>query len=376
MDREIRFDCAHYRGSRPCAPHKKHGVICSACEYYTVVRERLAVIKLGAMGDVLRTAALLPDIRASHPEAEIIWITLPESAALLAAVEGVDRIVVASESPLIGLFGEFDWLYNFDNADEGVALAKSIPTKGRRGFKAGASGHCEGVYEGGDSRLFELGLWDDLKRQNTTSYLTMLAATAGLKYSGHRPKLRRPGTYAPELRDKKSASGRQSIGINTDAGTRWLRKQWNLPYVEQAVDMFVADGYDVVLFGGAALQPFNDSLANRLPGRVTSAKTAGDIDALVQAIAQIDVLLTGDTLAMHIAWALDVPTVALFGPTSSAEIDLAAADVKLFADNLNCLGCYLHTCDINPHCMDRLTPDLVVNAVKSRLLAANEVPVS
>lgn len=367
--RNVRFDCAHYQGSRPCAPHKHHGVTCAACEYYEPVRERVLIVKLGAMGDVLRTTALIPDIRAAHPQGEITWMTLSESLPILRFVDGVDRIVDAKDAAVFLAARQFDVLYNFDNDDEAVALAAAARARQKRGFRIGSSGHCEGVHEGGDPRLFELGLWDDLKRRNTTSYLTMLAATAGVQYGGARPHLRLPGR-AEESGDP--AAARRCIGINTDAGTRWLRKQWNLPYVEQAVDAFVSKGYDVVLFGGEPLLPFNQMLARRFDSRVRAANTAGDFEALCREIASVDVLVTGDTLAMHVAWALGVPLVTLFGPTSAAEIDIGPQDVKLFAGDLDCLGCYLHTCEVTPHCMDRLTPELVVGAVDSRIHAALE----
>jgi len=336
------------------------------------VRQRIAIIKLGAMGDVLRTAALVPDICATHPDATLVWVTLSDSVPLLRLVRGIDHVIDAASAPMLFAGQQFDVVYNFDNADEGVALAAAATAKHKRGFRMGSSGHCEGVYDGGDTRLFELGLWDDLKRRNRTSYLTLLAATAGLKYSGSRPNLDLPRRVETNLGAQLESAAKTCIGINTDAGTRWIRKQWNLPYVEEAVAAFVAKGCDVVLFGGDSLQPFNEMLAARFSKYVRAAKTAGDFQSLCRAISHVDVLLTGDTLAMHIAWALNVPQVVLFGPTSAPEIDIDAQDIKLFADDLECLGCYLHTCDVKPHCMDRLTPELVVSAVESRLHAACE----
>jgi len=73
---------------------------------------------------------------------------------------------------------------------------------------------------------------------------------------------------------------------------------------------------------------------------------------------------------MHVAWALQVPAVALFGPTSMSEIDLGEGSRKLAATELECLGCYLKTCTVEPHCMDRLTPEIVYANVRELLSAA------
>ena len=73
---------------------------------------------------------------------------------------------------------------------------------------------------------------------------------------------------------------------------------------------------------------------------------------------------------MHIGWALEIPMTVLFGPTSLHEIDLDASSKKLAAEDLACLGCYLKTCEVDPHCMDRLLPADVYARVREVLAAA------
>jgi len=210
-------------------------------------------------------------------------------------------------------------------------------------------------------------LWDDLKRQNHESYLSLLSRTAAFEYGGARPIVVLSDDEREMARTATQTLPRPLVGINTDAGTRWLRKQWNLEHVETAVEAFVQRGYGIALLGGVSVEPFNATLAARYPASVAAFKTSEDVRAFVALLGELDVLLTGDTLAMHAAWALGVPVVALFGPTSLPEIDLGPGDVKLAATELACLGCYLHTCSVSPHCMDRLTPDRVVAAVESRI---------
>jgi heptosyltransferase-2 len=83
-------------------------------------------------------------------------------------------------------------------------------------------------------------------------------------------------------------------------------------------------------------------------------------------VGQTHVLITADTLALHIGLALGRQVVALFGPTSHDEIDLCAEGEKLFAE-LDCLGCYLNDCDKSPDCMDLITPEMVLAAVERRV---------
>ncbi len=57
-----------------------------------------------------------------------------------------------------------------------------------------------------------------------------------------------------------------------------------------------------------------------------------------------NIVVTGDTLAMHIAIALKKNLLVLIGPTSSHEIDLFARGEKIIC-HLNCLSCYKSNCN-------------------------------
>jgi len=84
-------------------------------------------------------------------------------------------------------------------------------------------------------------------------------------------------------------------------------------------------------------------------------------------VEQCDVLVTGDTMALHVACARRVPVVALFGPTSMAEIELYGRGEKIAPTDLDCLGCYLPTCDVSPHCQERIAPETVFETVLRQL---------
>ena len=116
MSRYLRPDCRNYRGSRPCDPHKKTGSICESCAYFEAVEGTVCIIKLGAMGDVLRTLALLPDIRARHPNAPIVWITQGESLPLLWKNPGIASVAVYEPCQRISLPAPPSAVYSLDNS--------------------------------------------------------------------------------------------------------------------------------------------------------------------------------------------------------------------------------------------------------------------
>ncbi len=89
----VHFDCRHFRGDRPCAPHKKEGVHCENCVYYSPINTRVLVIKLDTVGDVLRTTSILPGLRATYPEARIDWITREEAVPIFEGNPFVDQVI-------------------------------------------------------------------------------------------------------------------------------------------------------------------------------------------------------------------------------------------------------------------------------------------
>ncbi len=75
-----------------------------------------------------------------------------------------------------------------------------------------------------------------------------------------------------------------------------------------------------------------------------------------------DLLVSSDTLGMHVAIARRKPVVVLFGSTSAVEIDLFDLGEKVVTD-FPCAPCYKRTCNFDPWCMEKLMPEQVEAAV-------------
>ena len=89
---KILFDCHYFCGDRPCLPHKNSGVHCENCAEYDPIKARILIIKLNAVGDVLRTAGIIPALKVKYPGAYITWITDPDAVPRLEMVPGIDRL--------------------------------------------------------------------------------------------------------------------------------------------------------------------------------------------------------------------------------------------------------------------------------------------
>ncbi len=128
------------------------------------------------------------------------------------------------------------------------------------------------------------------------------------------------------------------------------------------------------MFGGALEQELLLQTERDAGGYALIAGTATDLRCLFALLSLCDVLVTGDTLALHAATGLGIPVVALFGPTSAAEIGLEERGIKLVPD-LDCVCCYRTQCDRRPSCMDLILPERVLGAVTEIIMSGVAAPV-
>src|SRR5262249_4483423 len=132
--RDIAWDCKFFLGDRPCVWHKQSGVVC-VCEHYEPVEERLLIVKLEAMGDVLRSTALLPPLAEVHPRAAITWITRKESVPLLQRNRFVAEVLELGPEALVHLqTRSFDRVINLDASKTSAALATAARSRRKDGF--------------------------------------------------------------------------------------------------------------------------------------------------------------------------------------------------------------------------------------------------
>lgn len=378
--REIAYDCRFFAGDRPCVWHKQTGVLCT-CERYDKVEERLLIVKLDAMGDVLRSTALLPPLMEVHPRAAITWITRKESVPLLKGNPYVTEVLELGPEALAHLQARtFDRVINLDASKTSAALATSARSNRKDGFVLDERGYVQPTNDAARSWL-EAGIFDDIKRAGTSTYQDRMAEILGLSGREHK--------YVFELGPDEVARGRAHleslgmtldrpvIGLNTGAGGRWPLKQWR---EEGYVDLIgrVSSRHDVqfVLLGGPGERERNERLAAASPVRLFDPGCDNPVRHFAAMLKQSDVVVTGDTLAMHLSLAMGRRTVILFGPTSAPEIDTYRLGEKVVPD-MGCLSCYKNACDFVPNCMDLISTDMVEAAVLRQLaISQGAVPLA
>ncbi len=367
----IRSNCRYFLGDRPCKYHKEEGVKCSDCKYYDPIKMRILVIKLGAMGDVLRTTSILEALKRKYKRSQITWVVDEESEELLVNNPYLDGILPYGPEALSHLLAEeFDLVINLDSLPRSSCLASLAKGKKKLGFGLDKKGSVFPFNKEAE-KWFRMGIDDDLKRKNKKTYQEIIFKIVGLKFKKEEPAINLKEEeidFANRFAEKHGLKGRKIIGLATGAGGRWELKKWTtkgyLKLIER-IDKEIENS-KILLFGERGEVERNKEIMERSKVPLVNTGHENTLREFLSLLNLCDLVITGDTLAIHAAVALKKKVVALFGPTSSFEIELYGREKKIIPD-MDCLCCYKETCNKHPNCMESISSEVVFQAVK-RLL--------
>ncbi len=122
-----------------------------------------------------------------------------------------------------------------------------------------------------------------------------------------------------------------------------------------------------LIVGGSGEEVLGEAVAQRMGSNplVLSGRTSlGELKAILQ---RCHLFVTNDTGPMHMANALGVPVVAVFGPTDPATTAPYNALHTIARNPVGCSPCFLRECPIDHRCMTSISTDQVVQAAKGIL---------
>ncbi len=283
----------------------------------------IAIIKLGALGDVIRTLSVLPAIKEKFPNSEITWITKEQSLEIVKNNSKINKVLTTDKK----ITGQFDILYNFDIDNEATELAKSIGAYKKYGF----------YLDEGFPTAFNLGaeyylntIFDDeLKKSNKKTYQEMMFEAAELEYRKQHEMIVIPEKdriYANSFAEENKINRERLIGIHIGASPRWPSKKWHEEKLEKFIKLVLEKDYEIILFGGPNEQKDQERLFERLIKKNPNAKIyknnpRNTIMQFASLVNSCSAIVCSDSFAMHLSLALKKPTIALFFVTSPHEVE-------------------------------------------------------
>jgi heptosyltransferase-2 len=147
-----------------------------------------------------------------------------------------------------------------------------------------------------------------------------------------------------------------SPGAAYGGAKRWLPER----FAEAAVSVAASGGRAVAIFGSQAERGLCEQVRAQVARRgVRSHNFAGEttLARFISMAAACDVYLTNDSGAMHIASALGVPTVAVFGATDDIATGPTGPLALVVRHTVDCSPCLLRECPIDHRCMTGVSAD-------------------
>lgn len=363
----LKTDCRFYVGDRPCKFSKTEGVKCNSCNYYSPVKFKIVIIKLDALGDVMRTTSLLPAIKRKYPDSYITWITLKEAKDVFLNNDLVDELLFYDDAFTRFKIQteEYDLLIHPDASPVSAAMASIIKAKNKKGFELNKNGKVVPFNKDAETWL-EMGVFDDVKKANTKTYQEHIHKLSGFEYEKDEIQLQLSEDekkFAEQFSiDKNLKRFKKIVGLNTGASKRWQLKQWREEGFIELIEMLSAyTEIGVLLYGGPDEKEKNAQLVKRFPN-VVDTGTDNSLRQFFALMNLSDVIVTGDTMALHVATALKKKVVCYFGPTSANEIEDYGRITKI-QPVMSCLVCYKPVCDFIPNCMQLITAKQIYDAV-------------
>jgi lipopolysaccharide heptosyltransferase II len=329
--------------------------------------ERVVVRLPNWLGD---TVMAVPAIRALQARWTGARLILAGPWAFLLAGQGLADVLVHYPRSWAGRLRTADTVRSL-HGDVAVLLPNS--------FEAAVAGQYWGTRRlvgfdaGGRSWLLTDAVPVPSPRQHQVDEYLLLVEHLGAVVEERVPRLgvpdwdsagrRRVRSLIEEAGGAQRSSDRPRIGLHLGAAFG-SSKVWPHERVVEFCWALEERGMTAVLLGSPAERMAAEAVANRTPALSLVGRDQADL--LTAVLAEMDVLVGGDTGVVHLAAALGTPVVTLFGPTDPA-LTAPRGPGCVLRHQVPCAPCFYRVCPIDHPCLRSIDPTMVVDQVLSLL---------
>jgi lipopolysaccharide heptosyltransferase II len=334
---------------------------------------RILLIKPSSLGDIVHTLPVVSAIKAQWPGVHLTWVVKRRWAELVRRVDGVDRVWPVDDGAVNWV--KQGWALRAERFDLAVDLQGL--------FRSGAVAWLSGVpLRIGFANGREGSPWfyttrvpvPALEMHAVDRYL-LVAGAMGARLQGS-PQFRF-NVLAEDRAIVRNILSEQGISVDQpwvamNVSARWPTKRWPLSSFAAVLDLLHGEGRGPVVVIGSA-EDRCDVEALRAVTTTPFIDLAGAVPlgCLPALLSKAAAMITNDSGPMHIAAAVGVPVVALFGPTSEVRTGPYGAGHRVLTSSVPCRPCFSRVCRHAPEleCLRALTPEEVAGAVRHLLTA-------
>jgi heptosyltransferase-2 len=340
---------------------------------------RILIRATNWLGDAVVSLPALRAVRERYPAAHIAVQARPWVAGLYARETFLDRVI-----PYTAAKGAADWTGKWQAARrlraERFDCAILLPNSFDSALVVRLAGIPRRIGYDRDGRRLLLTdpvpppLPGEIPRHERFYYLEMLRRAGILSALPECPVIGLEGVEAArivgERRLEKAGIRTPIVGVSPGAAyggaKRWLPER----FAEAAAQLAAVTGSALAVFGSKDERPICETVVRGVEAAgFTAHNFAGEtsLGEFIDLLAACRVFLTNDSGAMHVAAALDVPTVAVFGATDHEGTGPAGRRVRVVREPVDCSPCLLRECPTDHRCMTRVSVERVAAAAMELL---------
>jgi heptosyltransferase-1 len=321
--------------------------------------DNFLIIRLSSLGDVIHGLPAFAVLRRGFPEARIAWVVDKAGSEILSLVPGLDEVIVR---------GDDEWLRKLR-----LRQRTSIDVQGL--LKSAVIGRLSGArrrigFSGKNLKEPAAAIFytEKLAEFEETGHVIgkniRLLEKLGLKPGGDGYEF---PLVVPETPKCRAAGALERLGRTEDqkvvlcnVGAAWESKRWPAErWTELLPSLKRKDLFPLLLWGNAAEKETARAIADRTGVPAAPFFTIPEVLAL---IAASGLVISGDTFALQAACALDVPVVALFGPTSPKRNGPFRERDRTAQSSMECRPCWKRECPTTA-CMSAISAGEVAGLV-------------
>ena len=321
------------------------------------------------VGDSAVATPAMRAIRAKFPDAEITVMVRPSVSGVFASAGFVDRVWTEPRpSGLREWFRiardvrrqQFDMAVLFPNSFESAAMVFLGGVRQRIGYSM-------------DSRGWMLThrIQGEKRKVHHVNYYLELAKAVSADVSNPSMEMTARSEDRANARKLLAAAGipaNARFMVLSPGAAFGAAKRWGDQQFAAAADT-LADEYKlaVVIIGSEGERSISDSIRHFMKATPVILNGKTSLETLIGLIAESSLMLGNDSGPVHLASALGIPAVAVFGATDYIVAAPYGPLGRAVHVPVECSPCWLRECPIDHRCMTRVSPEMVCSAAREVL---------
>ena len=325
---------------------------------------RILIVLMGSIGDVARGILVANSIKKSHPRIEIAWLVEPKSKDVVLNTPAIDKVIIFERGA--GLKAIFKTIKEIRDFRPEITLDMQRHLKS--GLFTWISGAQQRVgFAKKNTKEFNWIFQTEFTEFVSDSESKIEAYVGFLKNLGIRPQViefgLKPEAPSVELLKAIPADGKL---IGLVLGSAWDTKNWPVEgYKNLVAELLKRDRLNIILLGDKSqVASAEDIERNASNPRVVNLVGKTKLREMISLIPRMDLLVGPDSGPGHIAAAVGVKQVTIFGPTPPERVAPFGSESLTVKASVPCAPCMKRECPgLNKICMRLVSPQSVLGQI-------------